>query len=98
MKLENVHVQDSAAEEINRIWQTDTEKASHFAGGVLVLPETQQEVVAVAHNHCVAVLKSDHVAWWNGRSTVSIPILLMSHFGNGRKSLAFRRRLQYCKL
>ncbi len=98
MKLENVHVQDSAAEEINRIWQTDTEKASHFAGGVLVLSETQQEVVAIAHNYCVAVLKPDPVAWWNSRGAISIPILLMSHSANGRKSLAFRRRLQYCKL
>ena len=76
MKLENVHVQGSAAGEINRVWQTGTEKASHFAGGVLVLPETQQEVVAVAHNYCVAVLESDPVAWRNSRGAVSIPILL----------------------
>ena len=56
MKLENVHVQDSAAEEINRVWQTGTEKASRFAGGVLVLSETQQKVVAIAYNHRIALI------------------------------------------
>ena len=76
MKLENVHVQDSEAGEINRVWQTDTEKASRFAGGVLVLSETQQKVVAIAHNYCVAVLESDPVAWRNSRGAISIPILL----------------------
>jgi len=38
--LENVHVQDFAAEEIKRLQKTDPEEASHLAGGVLVFLET----------------------------------------------------------
>ena len=76
MKLENVHVQDSAAKKIYRVWQIGLEKASHFAGGVLVFPETQQEMVAIAYNYCAAVLKFDPVTWRDSGGAVSIPFLL----------------------